>query len=208
MRFWLRTSDADPGLGHKMRMAGLAEQLEADGHDVMLERARQYEPNVIEVVDSYVLKPVTKSFIEIGMKPWWFLRKELRGLRRGRTECKQVGYSFGGSQAVYDYPALLEGSDVICGGFGVSSLERCYLGIPSIGRVVAENQKENAQAQVDAFAAIIVPPSEDMEPYIALWLDVLSLNPDLVAMMSRKAMELVPTDSYGAFMQLVREGFM
>lgn len=205
MKFWLRTSHEDPGLGHKMRMLGLREQLIADGHNVLDERDRRED--VIEVIDSYTLKPVTKNAIEIGMKPWWFLRNELRGLRRGRSECRAVGYSWGGSQAVEDYPALLDGSDVICGAFGVSSLERCYLGIPTIGRVTAANQKANAEAQVDAFAAIIVPPVEEMEGYVALWLDVLSQNPDLVAMMSRKAMELVPRDSYQDFWAEVKSAF-
>lgn len=205
MKFWLRTSDQDPGLGHKMRILGLSEQLIADGHDVLLERDRRED--VIEVIDSYTLKPVTKNAIEIGMRNWWFLRNEMRGLRRGRSECKAVGYSWGGGDGTCDYPALLEGSDVMCGAFGVSSLERCYLGIPTIGRVIASNQRANAENQVAAFAAIVIPAMECEDSYVRLWIDVLERNPDLVAMMSRKAMSFVSGDSYQDFWKEIKASF-
>ncbi len=228
-----------------MRCLGLAEQLLADGHDVRVSHDKWPAEivkklpqglnsdcdrfGVIEVIDSYVLKAVTRNAIDIGSKSFWFLRNELRDIPRGRERLSVLGFSHGGANAsktgevvtdsegvVYVTPTFdtyvkcLYKIDVMYGAFGVSSLERCYLGIPSLGLLISENQRPNAQAQVDAFAAINVACGHKEDSYrdcltrVSPWLRTLRLNPDLVAFMSEKAMALVPHDSYQAFLDEVK----
>jgi UDP-2,4-diacetamido-2,4,6-trideoxy-beta-L-altropyranose hydrolase len=55
-----------------------------------------------------------------------------------------------------DMASLIERTDLAIGAGGVSALERCCLGVPSILVVVAENQRGTAEALAKAGAALVV----------------------------------------------------
>ena len=57
---------------------------------------------------------------------------------------------------VDDMAALIERADLAIGAGGVSALERCCLGLPSIVVVLAENQRNNAEALAKVGAALVV----------------------------------------------------
>lgn len=51
---------------------------------------------------------------------------------------------------------LVESADLAIGAGGMTSLERCCLGLPSLMIIVADNQRENAAALANADAAVIL----------------------------------------------------
>ncbi len=57
---------------------------------------------------------------------------------------------------VDDMAALIERTDLAIGAGGVSALERCCLGVPSILVMLAENQRNNAEALAKVGAALVV----------------------------------------------------
>lgn len=177
--------------------------------------------DAIEVVDSYTLMPRTRNALEIANKPWWFLRNELKAIKpRLRTKLGTLGVSDGGlpqqspkidtvgpmtiiTPSFAEYPSFLDSCDMIFGAFGVSSWERAYLGIPSIGYVKAENQQENAFEQTQKLMAFCVGSGTISPPILASTVELLEMNPELVELMSRKCLEHVKEDSYGEFWKLV-----
>jgi UDP-2,4-diacetamido-2,4,6-trideoxy-beta-L-altropyranose hydrolase len=62
--------------------------------------------------------------------------------------------------AVDDMPAFLAAADLAIGAAGISALERCCIGVPSIVAPVAANQRANANGLVMAGAALVVMPHE------------------------------------------------
>lgn len=63
-----------------------------------------------------------------------------------RQFAKQCGRSVTLHHNVSDMAALLSRMDLVIGAAGSSSWERCCLGVPAINLILAENQKEAAQA--------------------------------------------------------------
>ena len=59
--------------------------------------------------------------------------------------------------AVDDMASLLHGADLAIGAGGVSALERCCLGVPSIIVPIADNQRDNATALAQRGAALLLP---------------------------------------------------
>ena len=57
---------------------------------------------------------------------------------------------------VQNMAELMTDSDLVIGAFGISALERCCLGLPSINMVLAENQKPGALALSAAGAALVI----------------------------------------------------
>lgn len=79
-----------------------------------------------------------------------------------------------------DVASLMLESDLVIGGMGTSSWERCCLGLPSISLVLAENQRENAD-RLQALGAVILA---DENNYLLLLREYLSTNLDLNKWMS------------------------
>lgn len=222
-----------------MRVIGLADRLLADGHEVLVpslhwpdeiqaklpEKARIKATfdirSVIEVVDSYRIKPETANAIEIGMKPWWFLRDELKAVKpRVRTKVHTIGISSGGhddnpprfdrynhngvdltvlTPSFDDYPGFLDHCDIIVGAFGVSAWERAYFGIPSIAYLKAENQEENARVLCRHLMSLCFGVMEYDPNVLASSIELMIENPELVELMSKKCLEHVKEDSYRLF---------
>lgn len=248
MKFFLRADASDTiGTGHVMRLFGLGEQLMKDDHEVryfmaecpefVLAKAPKgaeitinsefdgFIPTAsghITVVDSYKLG-APEGCIKIE-DHWFFLRDEIRQIRRGRTRCQNIlisyggGFAFSGSghsdernkdgltfrvSSFATYAENLAWADVVVGAGGVSSLERAFLGIPSLVAEVALNQRANIDWLTNKFAAVEVPHANVTEQ--GKWISVLRHNLDLVKMMSEKAMRLVPDDSYQAFIKVLKE---
>lgn len=63
---------------------------------------------------------------------------------------------------VADMAALMAQADVAIGAAGTSSWERCCLGLPALLIIMADNQRDNAQALVDAGAARLLGRSSDL----------------------------------------------
>ncbi len=59
---------------------------------------------------------------------------------------------------------LMTEADFCIGGAGMTSWERCALGLPSVIVPVAENQRQLAQDLADSGAAVIIPPKETDNP--------------------------------------------
>src|SRR5262249_18223803 len=82
---------------------------------------------------------------------------------------------------------LMASADIAIGTPGTSSWERCCLGLPSILLVVADNQRDNAQALDRAGAARVVPPDANALDAIPRILQELSGRPEELARMSEQA---------------------
>jgi RimJ/RimL family protein N-acetyltransferase len=98
---------------------------------------------------------------------------------------------------VEDMAALLAGCDMALGAGGVSSLERCCLGLPSLIVQVADNQRGNTAAMSAAGAARDLGPAQDLQiGVLASELAAVSRNRDLRESMSVAGKTLV--DGLGA----------
>jgi UDP-2,4-diacetamido-2,4,6-trideoxy-beta-L-altropyranose hydrolase len=96
-----------------------------------------------------------------------------------------------------DIAELMTDADIAVGTPGVSSWERCCLGLPSILLVVAQNQVDNARALERAGAARVLPPTSDAAHAISRIIRELGEAPGQLAQMSRRAAEICDGD--GAF---------
>jgi len=93
---------------------------------------------------------------------------------------------------VDDMASLLAGADLVIGGGGVSALERCCLGIPSLLLILAGNQRGNAAELERVGAALVLDEPEWRQPS-ALVQAIRELAADLVGLsdMSRAAAAVV-----------------
>ena len=92
---------------------------------------------------------------------------------------------------------LMIAADLAVGGAGVSALERCCLGLPSLVLVLADNQRANAEALQRAGAArpASLDDRGDIDP-LPKQLIELCREPATLAGMSRAAFAV--TDGRGA----------
>jgi UDP-2,4-diacetamido-2,4,6-trideoxy-beta-L-altropyranose hydrolase len=89
---------------------------------------------------------------------------------------------------VDDMAGLIEQADLAIGAGGVSALERCCLGLPSILFVLADNQRRNAAALAEAGAVIALAESESYDvDFIARQIQALAGAPARLRQMSRAA---------------------
>jgi UDP-2,4-diacetamido-2,4,6-trideoxy-beta-L-altropyranose hydrolase len=97
--------------------------------------------------------------------------------------------------AVQRMDELIERADLCIGASGISVLERCAKGLPSLLIAVADNQVPIARALAERGAAIYLGRSEDVdEERIARAIGGLQAMPELVAMMAQKAAEVCDGD--------------
>lgn len=182
-----------------------------------------HESGTISVVDSYTIKN-NRPDVLVMNDSWFFVRSDLLRARRERSSCRNILISTGGVNhstenfwtspesnvslrtcSFADYPNALAWSDLVVGAGGVSSLERAYLGIPSLVGAMASNQFRNIQFLFSAFAAIPIDLSNSDAK--TEWIMCLSKHPDLFVMMCDKAKKAVPDDSYSAFWQHVTDRY-
>jgi len=95
-----------------------------------------------------------------------------------------------------DMASLLCESDLAIGAAGVSALERCCLGVPSLLVVLAENQRNGACMLQGAGAACLLGDSRDASQRVGGELDRLRADVGELARLSRNAREIV--DGHGA----------
>ena len=96
-----------------------------------------------------------------------------------------------------DIAELMAGADIAIGTPGTSSWERCCLGLPSVLRVVAQNQVDNARALEHAGAARVLPLDADAAASLPVIVQELRKSPDVLRQMSRQAADIC--DGEGAF---------
>lgn len=77
-------------------------------------------------------------------------------------------------EAPADYAERLAAADIAIGGGGVSALERCCIGVPSVAVAIAPNQSANCQA-LSAAGAAVVAASEN-EADIAAAIEALAAS--------------------------------
>src|SRR4029079_4764741 len=65
--------------------------------------------------------------------------------------------------AVDEMAALMAESDLAIGAAGVTSWERCCLGLPALVLVLADNQRKSAEALHEAGAAYLLDSRERLE---------------------------------------------
>jgi hypothetical protein len=228
-----------------MRCVGLAEQLLANGHQVEIfyhecpaEVLAKIPPRTIitEVDDPDFIPDLPERIVVIDSyrldderaikirDPWWFLRRELQAVRRGRSRLERVLVSFGGTAGSADttvtntfpgvtlqaarfpaYAAQLDWADLVVGAAGVSAWERAHFGIPSLITPVVTNQLDNYRDFSRAAAAIPIGNKDDSLQTAVRWLDILRHNPDLMAFISAKAARFAPTDSFADFWREVKQ---
>jgi UDP-2,4-diacetamido-2,4,6-trideoxy-beta-L-altropyranose hydrolase len=97
---------------------------------------------------------------------------------------------------VDDMATLIDGADLAIGGGGVSALERCCLGVPSILLTLAENQRRNAATLSQMGAALIVEESglRDADNFART---IRALVRDKVGLLAMSAAAIKVTDGLG-----------
>jgi len=83
--------------------------------------------------------------------------------------------------------AILSGALFAIGAGGVSALERCVLGVPSVIAIVSQNQRRNVQDIVNFGAAMAVEANDRYEAYLASALSQL-MDPDQRSRMAEQAL--------------------
>lgn len=90
-----------------------------------------------------------------------------------------------------DMAALLAGADLAVGAGGVSTWERCCLGLPAVVLSVAPNQEPVARALAEAGAHLYLGPHEQAPPAVLeAAVALLAANPPLRGLLSRRAAAL------------------
>jgi UDP-2,4-diacetamido-2,4,6-trideoxy-beta-L-altropyranose hydrolase len=67
-------------------------------------------------------------------------------------------------RSVQDMPALMAWADVAIAGAGVTSYELCYMGLPSLLLIVAENQRQTAEGLSDLGMAVNAGTTSEFQP--------------------------------------------
>jgi UDP-2,4-diacetamido-2,4,6-trideoxy-beta-L-altropyranose hydrolase len=96
----------------------------------------------------------------------------------------------------YDYVSnmaqMMQQADLMIGAGGTMTWERCYMGLPSLTIVVADNQRETTQAVAKAGATISLGWHEEVTPAtLAKALTCILPNSELLQKMSRQARQFV-----------------
>jgi UDP-2,4-diacetamido-2,4,6-trideoxy-beta-L-altropyranose hydrolase len=78
---------------------------------------------------------------------------------------------------VSEMAQLMCESDIAIGAAGTSAWERCSMGLPSIALVLAENQREGAQALSQAGAVMIVPDSASINSMLPMFVRTMFDTP-------------------------------
>lgn len=87
---------------------------------------------------------------------------------------------------------MMQQADLMIGAGGTTTCERCYMGLPSLTIVVADNQRETTQAVAQAGATINLGWHEEVtKDILAKVLTHILPNRELLQKMSRKARQLV-----------------
>ena len=97
-----------------------------------------------------------------------------------------------------DMARLTLEADLAIGAAGVSTWERCVLGLPSLVMVAADNQVPNARALASAGAATIIGPVEAIAPgFLRALLQALAAQPERLGRMSAAAFALCDGNGSG-----------
>ena len=95
-------------------------------------------------------------------------------------------------QSVRDMPALMAWADVAISGAGVTTYELCYMGLPSLLLIIAENQRRIAESLGQSGVAVNAGTSREFHPEsFASQLQALIESPQRRQAMSQGARELV-----------------
>jgi UDP-2,4-diacetamido-2,4,6-trideoxy-beta-L-altropyranose hydrolase len=99
--------------------------------------------------------------------------------------------------AVTNMAELLAGCDLAIGAAGTSAWERCYLGVPAIMLVLADNQSEIAARLSSAGAARLLSLGSDLPTRLAEIVQHFVADPGSLRRMSESAAALVPKSGAG-----------
>lgn len=107
-----------------------------------------------------------------------------------------------------DYMAELMGkAGLAIGAGGSSTWERCYLGLPSLSIVTADNQREITKVVHDKGATRFLGVSAEVTTKtIENGLDTMLANPSLVKEISEQALQLMGEDKYNVVLDLIMGG--
>ncbi|MNI09630.1 UDP-2,4-diacetamido-2,4,6-trideoxy-beta-L-altropyranose hydrolase [compost metagenome] len=107
-----------------------------------------------------------------------------------------------------DYMAeLMRKADFSIGAGGSSTWERCYLGLPSLSIVTADNQREITKLVHDQGAACCLGVSADVTTKrIEDGINSMLANPSLVKKMSLKALQLMGEDKFNDVIAMIMGG--
>ena len=128
------------------------------------------------------------------------------------SRCRDRNYHF---YVQINYLAeLMRKADLALGAGGVTMWERCFLGLPSIVTVVADNQRESTEAAAEAGAVWNLGWYECVEKEnIVDIINRAKVDPDGLKEMSRKAKQLMQSDIkykthpvVGAIMEILGHG--
>ena len=90
-----------------------------------------------------------------------------------------------------DLGRLMLEADIGIGALGMMTLERCCLGLPSIGVVLADNQRATAEEIDRAEAALVIRDTAELDALLPQMLRQLTSDPPLRLRLSRNALSLV-----------------
>ena len=82
-------------------------------------------------------------------------------------------------QDVKNMAKLMSQADLIIGAGGISSWERCSLGIPSIIFILADNQKKGAYALEKENCSIVINENQSFEDNLIFALDHFSIKSNM-----------------------------
>lgn len=107
---------------------------------------------VLQALSGSRMLQVAEVAVVLGARAPW--------LDSVRNQAKQSGLACRVLVDVEEMAELLAKSDLAIGAMGTSALERCALGLPTLGVVTAQNQYPGAVAMAEAGAVRLLPPGQ------------------------------------------------
>lgn len=120
--------------------------------------------------------------------------------------CQELPNAFFHCQIEY-MAELMRKADFSIGAGGSSTWERCYLGLPSLSIVTADNQMEITKLVHDKGATCCLGISAEVTTKrIENGINTMLANPSLVKEMSEKALQLMGEDKFNDVIELIMGG--
>lgn len=156
-------------------------------------------------ISSDVLLAINAIKFTYDMEVCLILGKSSRWITEVRELVENLSFKVDLRVAANNMAELLANCDLAIGAAGTSAWERCYLGVPTLMLVLADNQREIGANLDAAGAAQLLKGGTGLNNELIMAIKDIMANPGCLLDMSQKAAALIPCSGAGKIASLMVE---